>query len=114
MLHIAYATTHGSTAEVAEAVAKELRGEGLELDVVNAKNKRGLDSCEAIILGVPLYMFRLHKDARHKNRTLMCLAQKRICILCETNALLFRFFIGIPKRFDSVIYYIKPGFFQRF
>ena len=64
MILVTYATTHGSTEEVAHAVAEELQGQNLETEVTNVKSVRGLDSFEAVVLGVPLYMFHLHRGAR--------------------------------------------------
>lgn len=60
---IAYASTHGSTQEVAEEIASTLRGDGLDVDLVPARDVRSLDGYQAVVLGAPLYMFRLHKDA---------------------------------------------------
>jgi menaquinone-dependent protoporphyrinogen oxidase len=60
---IAFATTHGSTQEVAEFVAKTLREQGSEVDLQAAKNVRSLEEYSVIVLGIPLYMFRLHGDA---------------------------------------------------
>jgi menaquinone-dependent protoporphyrinogen oxidase len=62
---VAYATNAGSTREVADAVARTLRGEGLSAEVLPAKEVRAVDTYQAVILGAPLYMFRWHKDA-HK------------------------------------------------
>lgn len=60
---VAYATTHGSTREVAETVAETLRAGGLAADLRLAKDVRTLEGYGAVVLGAPLYMFRLHKDA---------------------------------------------------
>ncbi|MBN1811137.1 MAG: flavodoxin [Anaerolineae bacterium] len=60
---VAYATRHGSTREVAEAVAATLRERGLEVDIQPMRNVRRLAGYRAIVLGAPLYMFRWHKDA---------------------------------------------------
>lgn len=60
---VAYASTHGSTQEVAEAVAATLREHGLAVDLQPARNVRTLEGYSAVVLGAPLYMFHLHKDA---------------------------------------------------
>ena len=61
---LAYATTHGSTREIADAVAATLRAQSLDVDVRPAKEIRTLEGYRAVILGAPMYMFRLHGDAR--------------------------------------------------
>lgn len=60
---VAYASTHGSTQEVAEAVAATLREHGLAVDLQPARNVCTLEGYSAVVLGAPLYMFHLHKDA---------------------------------------------------
>jgi menaquinone-dependent protoporphyrinogen oxidase len=60
---LAYASTHGSTKEVAEAVAATLRQHELTVDLQPARNVRKLEGYSAVVLGAPLYMFHLHKDA---------------------------------------------------
>ena len=61
---LTYATSYGSTQEVAEAIAKTLRDTGLEVDVEPMRKVLTLEKYSAFILGAPLYMFRWHKDAR--------------------------------------------------
>ncbi len=61
---VAYATTHGSTEEVAEAIAATLREGGLAVDLQPMRQVRSLAGYSAVVLGAPLYMFRWHKDAR--------------------------------------------------
>lgn len=61
---LAYATTHGATEEIAEAVAGTLREHGLAVDVQLAKNVRSLEGYSAVVLGAPMYMFKLHRDAK--------------------------------------------------
>jgi menaquinone-dependent protoporphyrinogen oxidase len=61
---VAYATKHGSTREVAEAVAETLRRHGLTVDVMPASDVGHLRRYEGIVLGGALYTGRLHKDAR--------------------------------------------------
>lgn len=60
---VAYASTHGSTQEVAEAVAVTLREHALTVDLQRARDVRTLAGYSAVVLGAPLYMFHLHKDA---------------------------------------------------
>ncbi len=60
---LAYVSTSGSTQEVAEAVAATLRESGLAVDLQLARNVRTLEGYSAVVLGAPLYMFHLHKDA---------------------------------------------------
>jgi menaquinone-dependent protoporphyrinogen oxidase len=60
---VGYATKHGSTIEVAEAIAAALRVSGHEVDVAAAADVRALDDYSAVVLGGALYMGRLHQDA---------------------------------------------------
>jgi menaquinone-dependent protoporphyrinogen oxidase len=60
---VAYASTHGSTKEVAEAVVATIRELDLRVDLMPARNVRTLDGYNLVVLGAPLYMFQLHKDA---------------------------------------------------
>ncbi|MDR3578034.1 MAG: flavodoxin domain-containing protein [Anaerolineaceae bacterium] len=62
---ITYATSYGSTQEVAQSVAETLRDCGLEIDLQPARQVKVLSGYRAVIIGAPLYMFRLHSDARH-------------------------------------------------
>jgi menaquinone-dependent protoporphyrinogen oxidase len=61
---VAYATRYGSTQEVAEAVAAELRERRLAVDIQPMRKVRTLEGYGAVVLGTAIYMFRLHKDAR--------------------------------------------------
>jgi menaquinone-dependent protoporphyrinogen IX oxidase len=62
---VTYATRYGSTQEVAEAVADTLRLHGLVVDVAHMTDVLSLEGYDAVVLGAAIYMFRLHKDARH-------------------------------------------------
>ncbi len=69
---VAYATKHGSTKEVAEAVAQGIREGGWDVDLLRAKDVRSLEGYHGIIIGAPLYIMRWHGDAkrflsRHRN-----------------------------------------------
>jgi menaquinone-dependent protoporphyrinogen oxidase len=61
---IAYATSYGSTREVAERVGEVLAERGVGTTVRAAKDVDSLDGVSAVVLGGALYFFRLHKDAR--------------------------------------------------
>jgi len=61
---IAYATSYGSTREVAEKVAEILAERGVEASVRSARDVNSLDDYSAVVLGGALYFFRLHKHAR--------------------------------------------------
>ncbi len=60
---VAFATRHGSTQEVANAVARALRTEGLDADVTRLRDVRTLEGYAGVVVGAPLQMFRWHKDA---------------------------------------------------
>ncbi len=70
---VAYATKHHSTAEIAEAIADELRARGHDSDCldVRAAHARGYD---AVVLGSAVYMGRWRREARrflsHERETL--------------------------------------------
>ena len=59
-----YASSYGSTQEVAEVVAATLREQGGEVDLRPIREVRTLAGYSAVVLGAPLYMFHWHKDAR--------------------------------------------------
>ncbi len=61
---VAYGTTNGSTAEIAEAVAGVLRREGLTAEVLPARSVRGVTPYDAVVVGGGLYAGRWHRDAR--------------------------------------------------
>ena len=78
---VAYATRHGSTKEVAEAVAATLREQGLEVDIQPMRQVRALAGYGAVVLGAPLYMFRWHKDAlRFLSRHRQALTERPVAI----------------------------------
>jgi len=62
---VAFAGKHGSTAEIAEAVADELRRHELDVDLRAAADVRDLDGYDAVVLGSAVYMKRWMHDARH-------------------------------------------------
>jgi len=60
---VTYATRYGSTQEVAEAVAATLRESGLGVDIQPMRKVRTLAGYRAVVLGAPIYIGSLHKDA---------------------------------------------------
>lgn len=61
---VAYATKHGSTREVADAIATTLKEQTLCVDLQAADECRALAGYGAVVLGGALYMGHWHKDAR--------------------------------------------------
>jgi menaquinone-dependent protoporphyrinogen oxidase len=53
---VAYATRNGSTAEIAQAIGRELTNTGFTVDVAEIKTVSNLASYNAIVIGGPLYM----------------------------------------------------------
>jgi menaquinone-dependent protoporphyrinogen oxidase len=62
---VAYASKHGSTHEIAEAVASALGDCGLNADCVEAGEEKSLEGYDAVILGSAVYMKRWRGEARH-------------------------------------------------
>jgi menaquinone-dependent protoporphyrinogen oxidase len=62
---VTFASSYGSTQEVAEVVAATLCEQGAEVDLRPVREVRTLDKYNAVVLGAPMYMFRWHKDAHH-------------------------------------------------
>jgi menaquinone-dependent protoporphyrinogen oxidase len=70
---VTYASTHGSTHEIAEVITETLNNHGLVVDLLPMRKVRSLDKYHAVVLGAPIYIFRWHKDAqrflsRYQNR----------------------------------------------
>jgi menaquinone-dependent protoporphyrinogen oxidase len=63
-LLVAYASKHESTAEIAHAVAHEIRAAGLEADILGAGAVRDLDAYAGVVLGSAVYMKRWRPSAR--------------------------------------------------
>jgi len=61
---VAYATKHGSTREVAEAIAERLEAHGIAAFTRPASDVGSLEGYEGVVLGGAIYMGRLHADAR--------------------------------------------------
>src|ERR1035441_6747050 len=61
---VTYATRYGSTQEVAQAIAETLRKNGVAVETQPIRSISSIERYSAVVLGVPLYMGRMHKDAR--------------------------------------------------
>ena len=62
---VAYATRYGSTQEVAESIAAELREAGFEVELQPMQEVKRLDNYAAVVLGAAIYNARWHPGA-HK------------------------------------------------
>ena len=61
---VAYATKHGSTREVAEAVGDELFAAGVKAEVRPVGEIGDVEDFAGVVFGAPLYMGRFPKDGR--------------------------------------------------
>ncbi|MEU5998981.1 flavodoxin domain-containing protein [Streptomyces sp. NPDC047197] len=61
---VAYGTTNGSTARIAETIAEVLRKEGVSATARPARSVTDVGSYDAVVVGGGLYAGRWHKDAR--------------------------------------------------
>lgn len=60
---VIYASKHGSTREIADAIADELQTAGLDATCAGADEVEELD-CDAVILGSAVYLGRWRREAR--------------------------------------------------
>lgn len=65
---IAYATRNGSTAEIAEAIGKELKAAGHSVDVKEMKSITSVGGYTAIVVGAPMYMGKLIEAKKFMDR----------------------------------------------
>ncbi len=61
---VAYGSKHGSTAEVAAAIADRLDADGHGVDLFPVDIAPGPDGYDGVVLGGSLYMGRWHEDTR--------------------------------------------------
>jgi menaquinone-dependent protoporphyrinogen IX oxidase len=72
---LVYATRHGSTREVAEAMAEELRAAGAEVELCEASSAPAPEGYDAVVVGGPMIM-GWHRDAeKYVKRHRQALAQ---------------------------------------
>jgi menaquinone-dependent protoporphyrinogen oxidase len=60
---VAYATRKGSTAEIAQAIKKELVSAEHTVDVAEAKTVRTIEGYNAVVIGAPMYMGSIEGEA---------------------------------------------------
>lgn len=60
---VAYASKHGSTAEIAEVIADKMRESGLEVDCMPVRDVESLERYDAVVLGSALYLNHWRTDA---------------------------------------------------
>jgi menaquinone-dependent protoporphyrinogen oxidase len=53
---VAYASKHGATTEIAEALGRELCARGIDADVTRAEEVDGVGEYDAVVLGSAVYM----------------------------------------------------------
>jgi menaquinone-dependent protoporphyrinogen oxidase len=60
---VAYASKHGSTAEIAAAIAQALRSSGIDVELRAARQVSDVSGYDTVILGSGVYMGRWHGEA---------------------------------------------------
>ena len=61
---VAYASRHGSTAEIAERIGARLREAGHEVEVERVDEIADVDGCDAVVLGSAVYVGKWLEPAR--------------------------------------------------
>ncbi len=74
---VAYASKHGSTAEIAEVIGAVLRDEGHDVDVRAARDVRSLGDPGAVVLGSALYAAHWQREATRFVRRHLALLRAR-------------------------------------
>jgi menaquinone-dependent protoporphyrinogen oxidase len=62
---IAYTSRTGSTAEIAQAIGRELEAAGHSVKVAEMKGIDSLEGYRAVVIGTPVYMTKIEKDVAH-------------------------------------------------
>ncbi|HTV13767.1 MAG TPA: flavodoxin domain-containing protein [Acidobacteriaceae bacterium] len=86
---ITWATRSGSTEEVARQLAAVLIEKGVAVDARPMREVQSLDGYRAAILGAPLYIGRLHRDARRflaAHRDELCARRVALFVLGPVHA----------------------------
>lgn len=102
---VAYASKHGATAGVAEAVGKELCARGLAADAALIKNVRDLGSYQGVVVGSAIYMGKWMAEARDfvkENRDLLSRVPVAYFLVCITMAR------AIENKREIALSYLDP------
>jgi menaquinone-dependent protoporphyrinogen oxidase len=83
---VAYATKKGSTAEIAEAIGKELQSAGHETTVKEMTEVVALEKYDAIVLGAPVYMGKMIGIGKFVTRFRGKLAAKPVAVFAAGTA----------------------------
>jgi menaquinone-dependent protoporphyrinogen oxidase len=83
---VAYATKKGSTAEIAEAVGKELQSAGHEVTVKGFHEVMALEKYDGIVLGAPVYMGKMIEIGKFVKRFREKLAIKPVAVFAVGTA----------------------------
>jgi menaquinone-dependent protoporphyrinogen oxidase len=96
---IAYDTIHGSTAEVADKIGKELCSRGFKVDVRFVGNTSSIEEYDAVILGSAIYEFNWLPDARRFLRNYYAdLSSKPVAVFIVCSAM----YQDTPESRDAV------------
>lgn len=62
---VAYVSRMGSTAEIAQAIGRELEAAGNSVEVAEMKGIASLEGYRAVVIGAPVYLANIEKDVAH-------------------------------------------------
>jgi menaquinone-dependent protoporphyrinogen oxidase len=102
---VAYASRAGSTAEVADAIARRLADRGLAVDVRRARNVRSVDGYAAVIVGSAIRAGRWLPEASafvKNHREALAARKTAFFTLCMTLQQ------DTPEHREKVAAYLKP------
>jgi menaquinone-dependent protoporphyrinogen oxidase len=102
---VAYASKAGSTAEVADAIARRLAGAGLAVDVRRARNVRSVDGYAAVIVGSAIRAGRWLSEASgfaRNHREALAARKTAFFTLCMTLQQ------DTPEHREKVAAYLEP------
>jgi len=60
---VTYASKHGSTQGIAEAIGERLRERGMDAEVRPVRDVDGLERCDAVVVGSAVYLGSWMKEA---------------------------------------------------